>query len=154
MLYYDWQYTLADNDLRKVETMSALAGVRVSYPMLHPDAVDVALAVPPRLMMPGMELRSFYKRAMRGFLPEEIISKKKHGFSLPFGLWLQDSPRLREQIHDNLSSLKSRRVIRPTFIDRLLDLHEGEDARHYGVFVWVLAMLEQWFHEHSVSPSL
>lgn len=151
MLYYDWQYTLSDNDLRKVETMSALAGVRVSYPMLHPDVVDLAMRIPPGMLMPGTKLRDFYKRAMTGFLPDEIIHKKKHGFGLPFGLWLQETPRLRNQIYDNLADLRSRRIIRDEFIDRLLHLHGQEDAKYYGVFIWVLAMLEQWLREHRMS---
>jgi asparagine synthase (glutamine-hydrolysing) len=102
--------------------------------------------------MPGTRLRHFYKRAMAGYLPDEIIDKKKHGFGLPFGLWLQESPALREQIHDNLSSLRSRRIVRPQFIDRLLNLHGQDDARYHGVFIWVLAMLEQWFVEHDIAP--
>jgi asparagine synthase (glutamine-hydrolysing) len=150
-LFYDWQYTLSDNDLRKVESMTALAGVRVSYPMLHADVIDLSLRVPPDVMMPGMRLRDFYKRAMTGWLPDEIIHKKKHGFGLPFGLWLQDSPQLRELIAANLSSLRGRRLIRPEFIDRLIKLHGSEDASFYGVFVWVLAMLEQWLQEHGRS---
>jgi len=54
----------------------------------------------------------------------------------------------------NLASLRARRIVRPEFIDRLLDLHNSDDASHYGVFVWVLASLEQWFQEHRVNPSL
>ena len=99
-------------------------------------------------MMPGRKLRHFYKEAMTGFLPDEIIHKKKHGFGLPFGLWLQESPELREQIYGNLSQLRERRIVRPEFIDRLLDLHGEEDARYYGVFIWVLAMLEAWLVRH------
>ncbi|HLY53635.1 MAG TPA: asparagine synthase-related protein, partial [Steroidobacteraceae bacterium] len=58
MLYYDWRLTLADNDLRKVGTMCEAAGVRVSYPMLHPDVIDVSLRVPAALKMHGGELRA------------------------------------------------------------------------------------------------
>ena len=150
MLHYDWQYTLADNDLRKVETMSALAGVRVSYPMLHPAVVELSKRVPSEMKMPGGALRDFYKRAVSGFLPDEIIHKKKHGFGLPFGLWLQHSPRLRARIQENLAAFRSRRVVRSEFIDRLLSLHGQEDARYYGVFIWVLAMYEQWLQEHRI----
>lgn len=151
MLYYDWQYTLSDNDLRKVGTMTELAGVRVSYPLLHPDVVDLSMRVPPEMKMAGVKLRDFYKRAMTGFLPDEIIHKKKHGFSLPFGLLLQVSPGLREQIYGSLSALRSRNIIRTDFIDRLLQLHGQDDAKYYGVFIWVLAMLEQWMQEHRVA---
>jgi asparagine synthase (glutamine-hydrolysing) len=85
MLFYDWQFTLADNDLRKVNTMCELAGVKVSYPMLDARVVELANRVTPDQKMAGLELRSFFKRAMEGFLPEQILRKTKHGFGLPFG---------------------------------------------------------------------
>lgn len=153
MLFYDWHYTLADNDLRKVEVMCAIAGVRVSYPMLDDRVVALSTSIPPDVMMPGRKLRHFYKQAMTGFLPDEIIHKKKHGFGLPFGLWLQESSQLRDLIFGNLSGLKSRGIVRPELLNRLLDLHGNDDARYYGVFIWVLAMLEQWFQEHGIQPS-
>jgi asparagine synthase (glutamine-hydrolysing) len=151
LLYYDWRFTLADNDLRKVEAMCDLAGVAVSYPMLHPDVVEMSNRVPPGMKMPGTQIRHFYKRAMQGFLPDEIIHKKKHGFGLPFGLWLQQSGELRDLVFGSLADLRSRHIIRDDFLDRLLHLHGAEDARYYGVFVWVLAMLEHWFKSHKIS---
>jgi asparagine synthase (glutamine-hydrolysing) len=52
----------------------------------------------------------------------------------------------------SLSDLRRREIIQPQFIDRLLHLHGAEDASYHGVFVWVLAMLEQWFREHGIDP--
>lgn len=152
MLYYDWRFTLADNDLRKVGTMCELAGVRVSYPMLHQDVVDVSTRVPAGMKMRGTQLRSFYKDAMQGFLPQEIIQKTKHGFGLPFGMWLQRSPRLADLIDSNLASLSSRKIVRAEFLDRLRQLQDREDAHYYGVLIFTLAMLEQWFQDHRISP--
>ncbi|MGV3590255.1 MAG: asparagine synthetase B family protein [Gammaproteobacteria bacterium] len=151
LLYYDWQFTLADEDLRKVETMCALGGIAVSYPMLHPDVVEMSNRIPPALKMPGTALRDFYKRAMQGYLPDEIIHKKKQGFGLPFGLWLQRSDELRELAFGNLSDLKQRHIIRGAFLDQLPQLHSTGDPSHYGVLIWVLAMLEEWFKAHRVS---
>jgi len=152
MLYYDWRFTLADNDLRKVGTMCELAGVRVSYPMLHQDVIDVSTRVPADMKMRGTQLRSFYKDAMQGFLPREIIGKSKHGFGLPFGMWLQRSQRLADLIDSNLASLSSRRIVRAEFLDRLRQLQDREDAHYYGVLIFTLAMLEQWFQDHRVAP--
>jgi asparagine synthase (glutamine-hydrolysing) len=95
-----------------------------------------------------------HKRATQGWLPQQIIDKKKHGFGLPFGLWLQDCPPLSELIFGNLAALRARRVVHPQVIERLLHLHRSEDASHYGVFLWVLAMLEQWFQEHRTAPAV
>jgi asparagine synthase (glutamine-hydrolysing) len=85
---------------------------------------------------------------MKGYLPEATISKKKHGFGLPIGLWLRDSATVRELIHGNLQQLRRRHIVRDDVIDRVLGLHGSEDASYYGVFLWVLAMLEQWLQEH------
>jgi asparagine synthase (glutamine-hydrolysing) len=151
MLYYDWHFTLADNDLRKVGRMCELAGVRVSYPMLHQDVLDLSIRVPADMKMRGTELRSFYKDAMADFLPQEIINKRKHGFGLPFGLWLQRSTRLAELIGDNLAGLRSRRIVSDAFLNKLRALHNQDDAHYYGVLIWNFALLEQWFREHQVS---
>ena len=45
------------------------------------------MRLPPDLKVKGLKLRWFFKEALRGFLPDAIITKKKHGFGLPFGIW-------------------------------------------------------------------
>ena len=148
MLFYDWHYTLSDNDLRKVGTTCALAGVKVSYPMLDPRVVDVSLRVPPGMMIEGLELRSFYKKAMRDFLPDEILRKKKHGFGLPFGVWLKTHARLGELIYGLLSALKTRQIVKPKFLDTLIaEAREGHPG-YYGYAIWDLSMLEAWLQAH------
>ncbi len=148
MLWYDWRFTLADNDLRKVGTMCELAGVRVSYPFLHPDIVGLSTRIPSRMKIRGTELRSFFKRAMSGFLPQEILKKKKHGFGLPFGLWLKTDKDLADLIYSSLSDLKKRRIIDAAFIDNLIAQHLEGHASYFGYAIWDLAMLEAWLARH------
>jgi asparagine synthase (glutamine-hydrolysing) len=148
MLYYDWFYTLADNDLRKVGTMCELAGVKVSYPMLDTRVVELSARVPPQLKMKRLELRTFYKRAMRGFLPDKVIAKKKHGFGLPFGVWLKTDPPLANLIRGHLEDLKRRGIVRASFIDDLLVQHRDGHPSYFGYPIWALAMLEAWFKAH------
>ena len=151
MLFFDWQYTLADNDLRKVGTMCRLAGVRVSYPMLHQQLIDVSLRVPPALKVQGLNLRVLYKQAMSGFLPDEIINKTKHGFGLPFGHWLKTHAPLADLIYSYLDGLKQRRMIRAEFLDRLIQEHRSGHPSYFGYAIWDLAMLEAWFQAHAVT---
>jgi asparagine synthase (glutamine-hydrolysing) len=148
MLYYDWHYTLSDSDLRKVGTMCSLAGVEVSYPMLDARVVDVSNRVTPQQKMRRLELRSFYKDAMRGFLPDAILNKTKHGFGLPFGDWLRSDARLADMINSHLSNLKARRIVRSDFIDRLIADQRTGHAMYYGYAIWDLAMLEAWMQAH------
>ncbi|MFP4683112.1 MAG: asparagine synthetase B family protein [Ectothiorhodospira sp.] len=151
MMYLDWQQTLADNDLRKVSRMGQLAGVDVVYPMLDEDLVEFSCRVPSRLKASRGRLRHFYKEAMGGFLPDEIIHKKKHGFGLPFGVWMQEHPPLREMAYDGLLRFKGRGIMKPDFIDRLIQMHRQQHAVYYGEMVWILMMLDLWMETHKLS---
>ncbi len=144
MLYLDWQITLADNDLRKVNEMCALAGVDVKYPMLDDRVVDVSTSVPPDLKLRPRGLRYFYRRAVADFLPQAVLEKKKHGFGLPFGEWLAESRELRDRVNGDLSSFKARSIVRSAFIDELQLRHQSEHAAYYGTMIWILMMLEEW----------
>src|SRR6476661_8137720 len=46
MLYLDWKFTLADNDLPKVRWSAELADVAVQYPMLDDAVVDLSISIP------------------------------------------------------------------------------------------------------------
>ncbi len=151
MLFLDWKITLADNDLRKVNRMCALGGVEVRYPMLDDQLLEFSARVPPEMKLKGLKLRWFFKKSLEGFLPDEIINKPKHGFGLPFGEWLKQSPRLQDTVYSSLNDFKARRIIKPEFIDELIDTHRGGHAAYYGTMIWVIAMLEQWLRAHKVS---
>ena len=148
MLATDLKFTLADNDLPKVTRMCELAGVGSEFPLLDDALVAFSARLRPKLKLKGTQLRYFFKAALSDFLPKEIIQKSKHGFGLPFGLWLQSYAPLRELANDSLNDLKAHQLIRPEFIDELKDVHLTAHASYYGTLIWVLMMLEQWHKNH------
>jgi asparagine synthase (glutamine-hydrolysing) len=147
MLSLDLKFTLADNDLPKVVKSCELAGVEVAFPFLDDEIVTYSAQLEPKLKLKGTKLRYFFKEALRGFLPNEIITKQKHGFGLPFGVWLQYHKPLQTLATDSLSDLKSRNIIRADFINKLLEQHLDVHAGYHGTMVWVLMMLEQWYKQ-------
>lgn len=144
MLYLDWQYTLADNDLRKVSHMCALADIDVAYPMLDDQLVNFSCTIPSKQKLNGKNLRDFYKKSLTGWLPDQTINKSKQGFGLPFGIWMQEHKPLQEMVYDNLLALKKREYFNPEFINQLIDLHRTGHAAYYGELIWILAVLELW----------
>jgi asparagine synthase (glutamine-hydrolysing) len=151
MLWFDWKVTLADNDLRKVSRMCELAGVRVSYPMIDEELVDLSLRIPSAAKIANGELRTFFKRAVADLLPAEIIRKKKHGFGLPFGQWLKTDARLKELVFGSLDSLRRRDILNRAFVQRVLDEHGSGHAGYYGYAIWDMLMLEQWLQSQSLT---
>jgi asparagine synthase (glutamine-hydrolysing) len=145
MLSFDFQFTLADNDLPKVTRMCELAGVDVAFPMLDDAVVGFSATLAPEMKLRGTTLRYFFKRALSDFLPPAIIAKQKHGFGLPFGVWLTKDKQLRELAGDSLTGIGARGIVRREFVAQLLDRDLAVHPGYYGSMVWILMMLEQWY---------
>ncbi len=153
MLALDFKFTLTDNDLPKVSRMCELAKVKVAYPMLDDDVLHFSLRLAPSLKLKGTKLRYFFKEALRGFLPDAIINKSKHGFGLPFGPWLRDYQPLQQIAYGSLEQLGDRGIIRKEFTRELINIHRAGHAGYYGTMVWVLMMLELWLARHAHAPN-
>lgn len=150
MLYMDWKTTLHDNDLVKVNKMCEMAGVDVQYPLLHQAIVELSCKIPSSDKLKGQQLRWFFKQAMRDFLPELIINKSKHGFGLPFGIWLKDHQPLKELAYDSINALKKRDYFREDFLSHAVKMHQSIHAAYYGELIWILMMLELWFQAKKI----
>jgi asparagine synthase (glutamine-hydrolysing) len=147
MLALDLKFTLADNDLPKVVKACELAGVEAAFPFLDDAMVEFSSRLAPHQKLNGTRLRYFFKQALQDVLPRAILRKKKHGFGLPFGMWLQQHRGLKELAFDSLNDLKGRHIVRADFIDDLLARRLAEHPGYHGTMVWVLMMLEQWFQQ-------
>lgn len=148
MLHLDLKQTLADNDLRKVVKTAEAAGVQVRFPMIDQELVEFAAGVPAHWLLRRTELRWFYRKALDGFLAPETLNKSKHGFGLPFGVWMQTDAALHQLAGDALVGLRRRGWLKSSYIDLLLARHGSEHADYYGVMIWVLMMLELWLAQH------
>jgi len=148
-LAFDWRYTLAESDLPKVRGTTQLAGIGVGFPFLDEALLAFSMRLPAHYKLKGLKLRWFFKEALRGFLPDAILIKKKQGFGLPFGLWATKNPALKQLAVDSLGSLSTRGLVRPEFMKTLVDTHLPAHPGYYGEMVWILMMLEQWMRAHA-----
>ena len=149
MLHLDLKIISADSDLRKVNRMCELTGVGVNYPFLDDEMIEFSGRIPPKWKVKGFNLRYLFKKALRDFLPREILVKKKQGFGVPFGLWLAQDTSLKAFARESLSSLETRGIIRPDYVEALRHRHETVHSKHYGVLIWNLMILEQWIQQNT-----
>lgn len=148
MLHVDLQVTLADNDLRKVTKMCELAGLRVKFPLLDEDLIEFSARVPSKILVRNFRLRWFFRHAMRNFLCQDTLKKQKHGFGMPFADWIGEDPKLEQMVQDCAASFKSRKYIRPTFIDRVMKDYKASADSDFGGLIWDITMLEMWLRSH------
>lgn len=148
-LAFDWRYTLAEIDLPKVTGTTRLAGLQVGFPMLANNLLAFSLRLPGDYKLKGLKLRWFFKEALRGFLPDEIITKKKQGFGLPFGVWVTKNEALRKLASESTRGLVERGILRPDFVEALLTKRLYEHPGYFGEMIWISMMLEQWLRARS-----
>jgi asparagine synthase (glutamine-hydrolysing) len=81
---------------------------------------------------------------MSGFLAEATLTKSKHGFGLPFGLWMKENEELMRLTIDCLESLRARNIVSDTLIGEALKSHASIHAGYYGELIWLMVTLELW----------
>jgi asparagine synthase (glutamine-hydrolysing) len=85
MQYLDIKTYLPDDILTKVDRASMANSLEVRVPLLDHELVECVAAMPPQARWDKRILRE----AMRGLLPDEILTRSKKGFSAPLLDWLK-----------------------------------------------------------------
>ncbi|MFO7802923.1 MAG: asparagine synthase-related protein, partial [Desulfovermiculus sp.] len=149
LLYLDMKFTITDNDLRKVTQMAEAAGIWPQYPLLDRDLVDFTATIPPGLKVKWKRNRYIFKQAMKGFLPQEIISKKKHGMGLPVTPWFKQDPQMNALLHDTLfnGTPHLSKYMKPEFIQKMKTSFERDESTYFGDNLWVFLILEMWLQQ-------
>jgi asparagine synthase (glutamine-hydrolysing) len=153
-LYMDLKMTIGDNDIRKVTVMSRLGGVTARYPLLDPTLAEFTGTIPADLKIRGSQLRYLFKKAMADVLPPEIITKSKHGFGLPYSVWLKEDRSLQEFTFDVLGSARCRQrgYFRKDLVDWLWEQYLSVHQTYFGDLLWEFLMLELWhLRQHDVA---
>lgn len=141
LLYLDLHTYLPDNGLTLVDRSTMALGLEARVPLLDRQLVEYAFSLPPeRLVQPGSTKIAF-REAIAPWLPAEILTRPKYGFSPPFKSWVQ-GPRQEAAL-----SLLARGDLAA---DGILDVAEVRSLVRRGSprrngKLWLLLNLEAWY---------
>ena len=146
MLYLDTVMYLPDDILTKVDRMSMAHGLEARTPMLDYRLVEFAATLPFELKLSGGVSKQVLKHAMRGLLPECVLTERKRGFALPIQRWFRGTlgKRFEETVLAE-DALASRFLAREP-IARLFSAHRAGRG-DFGHHLWALLMFEMWLRE-------
>jgi asparagine synthase (glutamine-hydrolysing) len=82
------------------------AGIEVRVPMLDEDLVGLALSLPHRMKTDGRAGKLILRDVAASWLPPEVASHPKHGFTIPLDVML--CPAFHDALNDLLASDTSR----------------------------------------------
>ncbi len=100
MLYVDTKTALPDDLLLKADKMTMANSVELRVPLLDHKLLEFAARLPENFKVRRLTTKYIAKSALRHRVPKEILDRKKVGFPVPYGSWL--NTELKDFVHDVL----------------------------------------------------
>ena len=156
MLLTDLWSWLPDNLLERGDRMSMAASLELRPPLLDHRLVELAFRMPSAFKLRHGSTKWLLKEVARRYVPDEVIDRRKVGFSVPLDAWFRSG--LREAVRDRLTGPGS--FVGETFdrqaVRTLLERHESGTYNEENR-IFTLMSLEVW-HEaafgRAVTPAL
>ena len=147
LLYLDSKTYLPSDILTKVDRMTMASSLEARSPLLDHKLIEYVTRIPSSLKLKGNEAKYIFKKAISGFVPQEILHRPKQGFGVPIGEWI--NLQLKERITSDLSDQRSmsRGYFEPKYVRVLLDEH-SRGRRDHSHALWTLWMLELWHRRY------
>jgi asparagine synthase (glutamine-hydrolysing) len=149
--YLDMKLYLQEAILVKVDRASMASSLEVRAPFLDHQLVEFVMHLPSVLKLKGLTSKYILKKAMKRWLPDEVINRPKKGFGVPIAKWVKGP--LRELFEDLLSPdrIKREGFLNPEYVTQLLRDHlmGKKDNRKQ---LWTLLVWELWVNRYG--PSL
>lgn len=142
-LHVDVQTYLSGDLLPKIDRTTMAFGLEGRSPFLDQNLMQWAAKLPENIKFKDNILKYFLKESLRGILPDEILFRQKHGFSVPLGKWF--SNELNDFAKDILLSEKfrSRGIFNTKYVENLLKWHSKSGMSHHHR-IWALLCFEIW----------
>ena len=141
--YVDAKTYLPDDILVKVDRMSMAVSLEVRSPFLDHKLIEFVSNIPSSLRLHNGILKYILKRSMEGILPQEILKRKKKGFSVPISMWFKKE--LKTMMEEILFSPRAsqRGYFNPYYVRRMWEDHQ-KGIKDFSSQFWCLLMLELW----------
>jgi len=140
---------LVDDLLVKTDRASMAHSLEARVPFLDTHVAELALALPTRMKVRGMQKKRLLRLAAEPLVPREIVRGRKKGFSIPAAAWLRGPlvPFAREVL--SRDTLTRQGFLEPRAVHAVLERHVSgrEDLSRQ---LWGLLTFTLW-HERWAS---
>jgi asparagine synthase (glutamine-hydrolysing) len=139
--------------------MSMAASIESRVPFLDHKLVEYTARLPERLKLRGLTTKYILRKAMKGLLPEEILSRSKMGFPVPVGAWFRGAYRWVIDEYVLGARAMDRGLFDEGCVRRLVERHQSSGENH-SERLWALVNLEIWMRrfidgeEASAAPAM
>lgn len=150
ILYTDMKTYLPGGILVKVDRMSMANSLEVRAPILDKEVLELAASFPSDIKFKNGEKKHILKETFKPLLPDDILYRKKMGFSVPLASWFRDEIKAIAERFLFSENQGLKRFFNLSYVQTLWDQHQSETADH-SALLWSLLMFEMWYQKYVLS---
>jgi asparagine synthase (glutamine-hydrolysing) len=140
--YLDIKTYLCDDILTKVDRASMAVSLEVRCPILDHVFMEYAAKIPSKYKLVGKDGKHIFKKALKKYLPDDILYRKKMGFGVPVEEWLRTD--LKEYGGNLvLKGGASRQYLEKLMLEKFWNEHQS-GLRNRSTELWIIMMLNLW----------
>lgn len=154
MLYVDTNSWLPDDLLVKADKMTMATSVELRVPLLDHQVLEFGASLPDEFKVKGKSCKRVLRLALQDSVPNEILTRKKAGFPLPYDQWLKSE--LKDFVNDTMLSSTAglNRYFKREELQKMLTRQQetssqgkAQHALDYSREIFSLMVLELWHQE-------
>ena len=152
ILYTDMKTYLPGGILVKVDRMSMANSLEVRAPILDYTLMEYAASIPSEFKFRNGEKKYILKEAFKDYLPDDILYRKKMGFSVPLASWLRNELKTlcEERLFTRQHGLND--YFKAETITNLWQEHISNKKDHATV-LWSMLMFQMWWDKYMTEPN-
>ena len=134
MQYMDLKTYLNDDILTKVDRASMAVSLEARVPLLDHELIETVFSLPINVRNKNGRQKYLFRKAIKEYLPPEILNRGKKGFSVPLYEWL------KEPIAKDLEPVFDNKFISPKLM---------KSGNVTGSDLWPFIVMGQWLRSHA-----
>jgi asparagine synthase (glutamine-hydrolysing) len=148
LLNFDINYELPNWQLARVDRMTMANAQEARVPFLDYEMVEFAASLPTNLKVKNITNKYLLKKAVKKWLPEGIIERRKQGFTTPMHDWFRDDLLgLAENVLSK-ENMAKRKYVNYAYIEKLIDSERKTKKtlpfRYTSFKLLTIMMFEMW----------
>ncbi|MDA3917538.1 MAG: asparagine synthase (glutamine-hydrolyzing) [Deltaproteobacteria bacterium] len=142
LLYLDIKTWLPNDVLLKNDKMTMAHSLEARVPFLDHKFAEFAMTIPNRLKLKWLTEKYILRQSMKGIVPDNIINRKKHGFTVPVAKWMQDGLKQYVEKLLNTGRITKLGYWNRSYVERLLK--QDLSNQFYKRQFWTIITFEIW----------
>ena len=151
MAYNEFRLRLPELLLMRVDKVGMSTSIEARVPFLDHNLVEYTQNIPQSLKVKGGIKKNLLKQAVADLLPNEIIHRKKMGFTAPVEQWLKGDFGIRAEDTIMNCALVKNKILNKNYITARFKEHRAGQADH-ALHIWTLFNLCAW-HDHWIKQN-